>query len=140
MRKTFGFTIVEVLVATIILGVIIGVLMGPLGGMFRMTQLNQQLLDNTTIAQQVVEKIVADWQNPDNFSRSCLGVNSQLPYGALVTVQDLNVNGNPISAKYSLRSCSGLDDGVLLKRIEVTVSASGKMPAVIVFDVARRQP
>lgn len=140
MKGRTGFTIIEVLVATAILGVLIGSLVGPLGGLFRMTKRNQQLLDNTTIAQQSIEKIVRDWRDQSKFARSCIDPATQLPDSVSVTVQDLDANGDPASPAYPLQNCSGGTDNVPLKRVKVTAAANGGTPAVIVMDIARPQP
>jgi len=141
MKGRTGFTIIEVLVATIILGVLIGSLVGPLGGLFRMTQRNQQLLDNTTLAQQVVEKIVREWQDSARFSKSCVRNSVQIPSGVTVTIQNLDSFGNPVAQpEYSLRSCGSSPDSVPLKRVKVVANANGGTAAVIVMDIARPQP
>jgi len=135
-----GFSIIEVLIATVILGVLVGALVGPLGGLFRMTQDNQKLLDNTTLAQQVVERVVREWQDPDKFSRSCLDAATPLPAGVSIEVIDLTDKADVASAPYALRSCSGPADSVLLKRVRVTANTSGRKAAVITLDIARPQP
>lgn len=142
MKQRAGFTIIEVLIATIILGVLIGSLVGPLGGLFRMTQRNQQLLDNTTVAQQAIEKVVRDWKDLGKFSRSCIDTDTQIPDDVTVTVQDLDASGDPVSPTgYSLSSsCTGPADSVPLKRVKVTANIGGNTPAVIVMDIARPQP
>jgi len=140
MRRRTGFTIIEVLIATIILGVLIGSLVGPLGSLFRMTKRNQQLLDNTTIAQQSIEKIVRDWQDQSKFARSCIDPATQLPDGVTVAIQDLDANGDPVSPEYPLQCCGGSADSIPLKRVKVTAAANGGTPAVIVMDIARPQP
>ncbi|WP_457636967.1 PulJ/GspJ family protein [Oceanithermus sp.] len=140
MKWRAGFTIIEVLIAAAILVVLIGSLMAPLGNLFRMTKRNQQLLDNTTIAQQAVEKIVRDWRDQSRFSHSCLDPGTRLPDGVTVTVQDLSVTGDPVSPMtYVLRNCSGSGDSVSLKRVTVTAAANDGKPAVIVMDIARPQ-
>jgi len=133
-------TLIEVLVATAILGVLIGSLVGPLGGLFRMTKRNQQLLDNTTIAQQAMEKIIRDWQDVDYFSRSCLDSGTVLPSGVSVEIMDLNANADAISPYYSLRSCTVSADSVPLKRVKITANQAGGVDAVVVLDIARPQP
>ncbi len=140
MNGRGGFTIIEVLIATVILGVLVGALVGPLGGLFRMTQDNQKLLDNTTLAQQVVERVVREWQDPDKFSRSCFDTSTPFPAGVSIKIYDLTDKADVASSPYSPRSCSGTADSVLLKRIKVTANVSGRKPAVITLDIARPQP
>ncbi len=140
MKRSTGFSLIEVLIATIILGVLIGSLVGPLGGLFRMTKRNQEMLDSTTLAQQVVEKVMRDWRDPDNFARSCLNAATDIPDGVAVEVQDLNASGDPVSGYYPLRDCTSAADSVPLKRLKVTANANGGAPAEIVMDVARPQP
>jgi len=135
-----GFTIIEVLIATVILGVLVGALVGPLGGLFRMTQDNQKLLDNTTLAQQVIERVVREWRDADKFSRSCLDASTPLPDGVSVAIYDLTDKADVASAPYAPRSCGGTADSVLLKRVKVTANTSGRKPAVITLDIARPQP
>ena len=139
MKAERGFTIIEVLIATIILAALIGALVSPLGGLFRMTKDSQRLLDNTTLAQQVVERISREWQDADKFSRSCLDQSNPLPAGVTVEVTDLNPDATPAAPAYSLHSCTGAADSVLLKRVKVTAGGGGRKPAEIVLDIARPQ-
>jgi len=138
VRAAKGFTIVEVLIATMILGVLIGSILGPLGGLFRMTQRSQELLSNTTLAQQTVEKIVNDWRDIDKFSHSCISSSTVIPSGVTVEIQNLDSSGSVATATaYSIQDCSSAADAVPLKRVKVTASANGTAPSVIVVDIAR---
>lgn len=140
MKGRNGFTIIEVLIATVILGVLVGALVGPLGGLFRMTQDNQKLLDNTTVAQQVIERVVREWKDVDKFSRSCLDASPPLPAGVRVEIADLTEKADVASTPYALRPCGGSPDGVLLKRVRVIANTSGRKPAEITLDIARPRP
>jgi len=143
MKKIVGFTIIEVLIATIILGVLVGSLVGPLGGLFRMTQRNQQLLDNTTVAQQTIEKIVREWQDVNKFDRSCVDSSVDIPTGVTVMVNNLmRADGKkPYSLGRPLNNCTvAPNTGILLKRVKVTAKINKGSPSVIIMDIARPQP
>ena len=63
MKSTRGFTLIEMLAATVILGVLITVVLGPLGQLFQNTRRNDQALQATTQAQELVENIRGQWQS-----------------------------------------------------------------------------
>lgn len=136
-----GFSLVEALVATVILGVLLAAVLGPIGGLFKMSKSNQQTLNNTTLAQQVAERIVSAWTDPARFSGGCLDLAAEpLPAGVSVTVQDLDALAAPASAPQPLAACpGGASSSAPLRRVHI-VAASGGPKAEVVLDVARPAP
>jgi len=114
--------------------------MGPLGGLFKMSKSNQQLLDNTTLAQQVAERIVREWSDPSRYDQNCLDLASKpLPAGVTVSVEPLDDTATPTAAPQTLADCAagGAPQPAPLKRIRVR-AASGGPEAEVVLDL--RQP
>ncbi|GEM_PF-2971528 len=138
MKSQQAFTLIEALIATVILAVLIGALVGPLGGLFKMTRSNQQLLENTTVAQKIAEQIVREWQDPSSgaFAKSCISNPAIIPTGVTVTVTDLSENATPVSSPYSLRSCTGPADNIPIKRVHIIAAVHGK-PADLTLDIAK---
>lgn len=63
MKSSRGFSLIELLAATVILGVLITVVLAPLAQLFRNTGRSGQTLRVTTQAQEVVEYIRGQWQS-----------------------------------------------------------------------------
>jgi type II secretory pathway pseudopilin PulG len=137
MNRSEGFSIIEALIATMILGVLIIAILGPLGGLFRMSKSNQQLLDNTTLAQHAAERIVREWHDPDRFEQGCLDLSSEpLPPGVTVTVQPLDTKATVSGPAQAVSDCPGTPLPAPLKRVTVRADAGGPK-AEIVLDVLR---
>ena len=63
MKSIRGFTLIEMLAATVILGVLITVVLGPLSQLFQNTGRSAQKLQATTRAQELIEHIRGQWQS-----------------------------------------------------------------------------
>ncbi len=135
MSTPKGFSLIEALIATLILGVLLLAVLGPIGNLFRMSKSNQQLLDNTTLAQQTAERVLNAWKDPARFQQACLDLAAEpLPAGVAVTVQLLDDVANPTAPPAALANCPGAAAPAPLKRVRVTASAGGPQ-AVVVVDV-----
>lgn len=62
MKNSKGFTLIEMLAATVILGILITVVLAPIAQLFRNTSRSGQTLSVTTTAQEVTEYIRGQWQ------------------------------------------------------------------------------
>ncbi|HGY08556.1 MAG TPA: type II secretion system protein [Oceanithermus profundus] len=135
MNTSKGFSLIEALIATVILGVLLVAVLGPIGNLFRMSKSNQQLLDNTTLAQQTVESVLNAWKDPVRFEQACLDLTAEpLPDGVTVTVQPLDDVASPTAPAAALANCPAAAHPAPLKRVRVTASAGGPQ-AVVVVDV-----
>ena len=63
MRSRKGFSLIEMLAATVILGILITVVLAPLTRLFENTRGNGQTLRVTTQAQQLTEYVRGQWQS-----------------------------------------------------------------------------
>lgn len=62
MRTAKGFTLLEMLAATVIMSIIITVVLAPLTELFRNTNVNTQRLQETTQAQNILEYVKGQWK------------------------------------------------------------------------------
>ena len=67
-----GFTLIEVLVATMILGLIITAVLGPLTGMFGLTRKSMSQTDATSVAQATLEDVRGQWLNWSKYDAGCV--------------------------------------------------------------------
>lgn len=157
MRSKQGFSLVELLAATVIFGVLLTVVLAPLANLFRNTGTSTRTLQTTTQAQQVLEAIRGQWRAPptpsttdaaarssndaarnvarDLFDRSCYpGVT--VPTTATVVVRALDRNGVAGSTLSCSSSAPALANIPVMKRITVTVR-SNNSETVLSVDVPR---
>ncbi len=137
MNKTFGFSLIEAIIATVLLGVLLAAVLGPIGGLFKISKSNQQTLGNTTLAHQVAERIVKSWEDPAKFSGGCLDLVSEpLPAGVRVAVQDLDAYATPVSMPQPLSNCPGTTSSAPMRRVLIT-AANGGPVVEVTMDVAK---
>ncbi len=63
MKSQEGFSLVELMAATVILGLLIAVVLAPLSNLFRQTAASSRTLQVSTQAQQVLESIKGEWRS-----------------------------------------------------------------------------
>ena len=125
-----GFSLIEVLAATVILGVLITAVLGPLAQLFRNTGRSDQTLRTTTQIQELVEYVRGQWQsypevmitdptNPKNrvnqnlakttdsqnrYDRTCFSLPTITNMTSVVTVQTLDRNAT-VTGTLSYSTC-----------------------------------
>ena len=63
MKSKDGFSLVEMLIATVLMGVLVTVVLAPLAGLFKSTATSGQRLRVTTQAQEITEYVRGQWQS-----------------------------------------------------------------------------
>ena len=75
MKTRSGFSLLELLAATVILGILITVVLAPLAQLFQNTGRSAQTLRVTTQAQEVIEYVRGQWQSyPADVANNAAGV------------------------------------------------------------------
>lgn len=133
MNRSVGFSLIEVVIATLILGVLLAAILTPIGGLFRMNKSSQQTLSNTTLAQQVAERIVGEWTDVAKFEGACLDLTSDpLPGGVTVQVRELDDQAAPTGAYQNLGGCPQTASNAPIKRVRIRAAAGGPAAEVVV--------
>lgn len=137
-----GFTLIEILVATLLLGVLVLTVLAPVTGLFGLSRSTNQRLTTTTTAQNTMEQIKGLWRNNGgNFDRNCLpGLTLA---DTTVAVQDLDSNfaeQGTSAAPSTAATCTATAlpspfTPVPAKRVTVT-AGSGKDSTVLTMDIA----
>ncbi len=157
MKSEQGFSLIELLAATVIFGVLLTVVLTPLANLFRNTGSSTRTLQTTTQAQQVLEAVKGQWRAPPtpsttdatvrddndaardaartNYDLSCYpGVT--VPATATVIIRPVDRNGvagAPLNCSASMPALSNIP---VMKRITVTVR-SNDSETVLSVDVPR---
>lgn len=63
MKSNDGFSLIEMLVATVLMGILITVVLAPLAGLFKSTATSGQRLRVTTQAQEITEYVRGQWRS-----------------------------------------------------------------------------
>lgn len=160
-HRNSGFSLIEMLAATVILGVLITVVLAPLTQLFERTRGNGQTLRNTTQVQQVVEYVRGQWQSyPVALDSSGSDQNatarlaSQSRYdstcGTLppvngvtfqITVKALDRSANEVSTiinnATALQACTGAANAAPMKRVTVTTTTTDGDRSSLTLDIPR---
>ncbi len=64
MKSKQGFSLIELLAATVIFGVLLTAVLAPLANLFRNTGSSTRTLQTTTQAQQMLEAVKGQWRAP----------------------------------------------------------------------------
>ena len=167
MKSIRGFTLIEMLAATVILGVLITVVLGPLSQLFQNTGRSAQKLQATTRAQELIEHIRGQWQSypltPDpvnsandinaskrtesrrRYDKTCY---TPLPAVAGLTrdveVRTLDRNANAVAGgMLALTACDDAPAPVttvpppMMKRVSVTVKTANGNQSQLTLDIPR---
>lgn len=157
MKSEQGFSLIELLAATVIFGVLLTVVLAPLADLFRNTGSSTQTLQTTTQAQGVLEAVRGQWRalptpsstDPNTrtqndttrdtartlYDRSCYpGVT--VPVGATVVVRAVDRNGVAGSTLSCVANVPALTSVPVMKRITVTVRSNDSVTTLSV-DVPR---
>ena len=167
MKTSNGFSLIEMLAATVLLGVLITAVLAPLTQLFQNTRDSGQALRVTTQAQEVIESIRGQWKsypaNPDpvnpssdlnnqsridsrnRYDRTCSIALSQLNGVAqAVTVRALDRNGAVTGAALTLSTCSNPLPAPLaspaifpMKRLTVTTTTADGSRSNLTIDIPR---
>ena len=156
-QRTDGFSLIEVLAATVILGVLITVVLAPLTNLFKQTGKSGETLQTSTQAQEVLEAIKGQWRTPPtpsttdastrtsndaarnsarmNYDLSCYpGVT--VPATATVVIRPVDrdgVAGSPLTCATAVPAISTIP---VMKRITVT-TRSNNSAVTLSVDVPR---
>lgn len=139
-----GFTLIEVLVATMILGLIITAVLGPLTGMFGLTRKSMSQTDATSVAQATLEDVRGQWLDWNKYDAGCV-TGDAFPTTVSVSVQDLDRQLDPVGSAVSLTrstlaacpSATGPRTGPppttspALRRLTVTATVGGRSSTLI---------
>ena len=144
-----GFTLIEVLVATMILGLIITAVLGPLTGMFGLTRKSMSQTDATSVAQATLEDVRGQWLNWSKYDAGCV-TGDAFPTTVGVSVQNLDAGLSPVGSATTLTrstlaacpSATGPRTGPApttspaLRRLTVTATVGGR-PSTLITEVAQ---
>ena len=166
MNKSNGFSLIEMLAATVIMGVLIAAVLPPLAQLFRSTGRSDQTLRVTTQAQEVVEYIRGQWQsypavmvadangNPIDqnkgqrddslyrYDRTCFALPTVANMTSVVTVQALDRNA-VVTGTLNYAACPNpltapvSPPNTPMKRISVTLTAADGYRSSLTLDVPR---
>ena len=160
-HRNSGFSLIEMLAATVILGVLITVVLAPLTQLFKNTGRNGRTLQTTTQTQQVVEYIRGQWQSypviPDSSGadqNSQARIDSQVRYdktcsallpqtnGATrtVTVKALDRDAKETSTLTLSENCGGTtaaSNPPPMKRLTITTVTAAGDRSSLTLDIPR---
>lgn len=139
-----GFTLIEVMVATMILGVIITAVLGPLTGMFGLTRRSMSQTDATSVAQATLEDVRGQWLNWGRYDAGCV-TGDAFPATVSVSVQNLDAQLTPVGSSTSLARSTPADcpsstgprlapapaASPALRRLTVTATVGGRASTLI---------
>jgi len=138
MSRADGFSLIEVMIAIVILGILLAAILQPLGSLFRMSSSSRDLLERTTQAQQVAERVMREWQDPDKFERACLDLDTNpLPSNVTVSSRPLDLQAQPQAGYAYVASCPQPPSPAALRRLVVVVSGGEGPDAEIIVDVVK---
>lgn len=165
MKTSDGFSLIEMLAATVLLGVLITAVLAPLTQLFQNTGDNGQALRVTTQAQEVIESIRGQWRSyPASFNVNNLDQNAQrrvdsrnrydrtcsIPLSQLngitqaVTMRALDRNGAVTGAPLTLSTCSNplptpQTNPVIfpMKRLTITTTTADGSRSNLTVDIPR---
>jgi prepilin-type N-terminal cleavage/methylation domain-containing protein len=141
-----GFTIIEVLVATLLLGVLVMSVMAPLSSLFGLTRTSGNQLASTTLAQNVMEQAKGLWRDQAFYDRNCLAgvtlTGTTLTFSNLNTVGVVTPAGNsstPVTtANCNTTALATPFTPVSMKRLTV-VAGTGTSATTLQLDISRPQ-
>ncbi len=161
-RTDDGFTLVELLAATVIMGLLITTVLSPIASLFKRTSLNTQTLQATTQAQGTLETVQGQWRTfptPSSSEQAVREINDTprdntrsaydrtcytLPIpptgvSVSVTVNALSRSG-AVGATQS-PNCGGSAPAItsvpVMKRVTVTATVATKTTTTLSIDIPR---
>lgn len=164
MKSRKGFSLLELLAATVILGILITIVLSPISQLFRNTSRSGQTLRVTTEAQEMVEYIRGQWrsypvntdpttnldQNVDErivsrnrYDRTCFTLPTVSNMTFTVTVRALDRNASTTSTLNYANCPSPLTalvtpPNIPIKRITVTLTSNdGRGSSTLTTDIPR---
>jgi len=138
MKRAHGFSLIEAMIAIAILGILLAAILQPLGSLFRMSSSSRDLLERTTQAQQVAERVMREWQDPSKFDQACLDLDTNpLPSNVTVRSRPLDLQAQPLAGYADVASCPQSPSPAALRRLTVVVSGGDGPDAEIVVDVVK---
>ncbi|WP_456410149.1 PulJ/GspJ family protein [Oceanithermus sp.] len=138
MKRAHGFSLIEAMIAIAILGILLAAILQPLGSLFLMSSSSRDLLERTTQAQQVVERVMREWQDPSKFDQACLDLDANpLPSNVTVRSRPLDLQAQPLAGYAVVVSCPQSPSPAALRRLTVVVSGEDGPDAEIVVDVVK---
>lgn len=141
-----GFTLIEVLVATLLLGVLIMAVMAPLSSLFGLTRNSSSQLASTTLSQNVMEQAKGLWRDQAFYDRNCLAglsfTGTTLTFANLNTVGVVTPAGNS-GAPVTTANCNTTVlttpfTPIPIKRLTV-VAGTGTSATTLQLDISRPQ-
>lgn len=166
MRTSKGFSLIEMLAATVILGVLITAVLAPLTQLFQNTGRSGQTLRVTTQAQELIEYVRGQWQSYPEFwvnnaagvpvdqnaikrtdslnryNRTCFALPAVANMTSVVAVQALDRNANATgslsySACPSPLTAPANPPNIPMKRVSVTLTAADGSRSSLTLDIPR---
>lgn len=137
-----GFTLIEILVATLLVGILLASVVAPMTGLFGISRDTNGQLASVTSAQNVMEQAKGLWRTQALYDRDCLKNVSFT--NVTITVIYLDSGGNPVesaitpsnSATCDATTLSATFSAVPIKRVTVS-SGTGNAAAVLRLDISR---
>ena len=166
MKASGGFSLVELLVATVIMGLLITVVLAPLTNLFQNTATSGQRLRVTTQAQELTEYVRGQWQSypivmttdatgsttdqnlakradsRNRYDRTCFAVPDVTNMTQQITVRALDRNASE-TGTLSHSTCPNpltapaSPADVPIKRINVTLTAPDGSRSSLTLDIPR---
>ncbi len=136
-----GLTLIEVLIALAIFTVLLAAVTQGLLPVFSMTQKSQEQLDANQRAEQALNLIRSEWQDPGKYAATC--VDPPLPINVEVEVTALDADARPHGSLAFSRPCGSPPAGSPPPAKRVTVRAKdprGQVRATLVFDIREPTP
>ena len=161
MKSSTGFSLVEMLVATVIMGVLITAVLAPLTGLFKNTATSGQRLRVTTQAQELTEYVRGQWQSypevldsggndrnlaartesRNRYDKTCSVIlPQQTGITKTVQVRALDVNANETGMLTLSENCSGAtpaSNPPPMKRLTVVTTTADGSRSSLTLDIPR---
>lgn len=161
MKSSSGFTLIEMLVATVIMGILITAVLAPLTSLFKNTATSGQRLRVTTQAQELTEYVRGQWQSypevldsggndknslaraesRDRYDKTCsVPLPQQTGITKTVQVKALDVNADEVGTLTLNENCGGATPASTpppMKRLTVTTTTVSGSSSNLTLDIPR---